>query len=128
MKMTSMIAVLDFIPEKCPVCGIKYSIDKDSLSKYDFFNGAAHRCECGFRFQYCEKNKILAIAEDLRNSEESSIIDPIRFAAIIQQTIATSLDSKERHQKLDDLLCKVLISFGYEIGVNLYNSVPKFYS
>lgn len=58
-----MNAVFDFILTKCPNCGKDFKFD--SLSRQDYFAGAAQGCNCGFSWQYVSTEKIMEIAKDL---------------------------------------------------------------
>lgn len=60
-----MLAVFSFIPNFCPSCGEKTKIKNHSEKKMDYVAGAGFECTCGLKYQSCEKEDILSIANDL---------------------------------------------------------------
>lgn len=61
-----MIAAFDFAPKFCPNCGKEDIFNMDVIGKMDYYGGAAHICECGFKFQFVLETKILEIADDIQ--------------------------------------------------------------
>lgn len=37
-------------------------------------------------------------------------------------------DEEERHMKMDNLICKLLIKLGYEEGINIFKNTKKWYA
>lgn len=64
-----MIALLDFVPKFCPVCGTPFSlISHDQIP--DFFSGASFGCQknCGITYAYAE-TQVLRIAATSAGSD-----------------------------------------------------------
>lgn len=48
--------------------------------------------------------------------------------AYMTNGVNSEYDSETFHKQADELMCKALISQGYEAGVEIFNKIPKYYS
>lgn len=56
------------------------------------------------------------------------LITAAEFERKMREIAEIKHDDEGRHMKADDLLCKVLKSLGYEKGVEIYESIGKWYA
>ena len=68
-------------------------------------------------------NNFLSAADFLREMKEIAGNN-----AYMTNGVNTEYDSETFHKQADELMCKALISQGYEAGVELYRKIPKYYS
>lgn len=64
----NMIALFNFIPNYCPLCG-KNIRPYGSLATADYLEGLSHTCSCGLHYQYIKDKTIL----DALEQEESDM-------------------------------------------------------
>lgn len=57
-----------------------------------------------------------------------TLVTAADFEKKMKEIAEIKYDDEGRHKKADDLLCKVLKSLGYEKGVEIYESIGKWYA
>ena len=46
----------------------------------------------------------------------------------ISNGVEKEIDSETFHKQADELICRTLRCLGYDIGINIYEQLPKYYS
>ena len=64
-------------------------------------------------------------------NKKKNIMNPEEFAkrmSLLYNSISGtnySIDKKYVHKEMDNLMCELLIEFGYEKGINIFKNTPK---
>jgi hypothetical protein len=56
------------------------------------------------------------------------VMEPDKFADWMQKIVENSDSKREMHERMDDLMCALLLGFGYEKGVMVFRDTEKWYS
>ena len=103
----------DYLTEKCETC----------MSWVNDRRKPVSRCVYKYPEDHCAHAR-----KKFKESGKNIPLTPEEFAAEMKKLQANFGDEEARHGSMDELMCHVLISLGYEKGVEIFNNTPMRYA
>lgn len=106
----------DYRTEHCETC-------PEWRKRWVITDSPSDKCAYVFPGDHCEYAR-----QKLEENGKNIPLTPEEFAAEMLRLQKNIGDEEARHGDMDELMCHVLISLGYEKGVEIFNNTPKWYA